>query len=403
VHIRAAALALLPGGAARQAVAPDAILGRTTEERLEMRILIIGGTGLISTAITRQLLDRGDDVTLFNRGKTESRIPEGARMLLGDRTKYAAFEAQMAEEAKFDCVIDMVGFVPKDARSLVRAFKGRVGHLIFCSTVCVYGGPASRYPITEDEPRTPTGPYGVRKTKCEDILLQAGRSGDFPVTIMRPSQTYGEGGTIVHSLGGGTAYLDRIRKGKPIVVHGDGSCLWAACHVDDVARGFVGAACNEKAFGNRYNLTGEEWMTWNGYHEGVAKALHAPAPRLVHIPTDLLARFAPRHAGISIGIFQYPSIFDNSRAMEDLGFRYTIPWVEGVRRTVAWLDSRNLIANSDDDPFDDAVIAAWQRASARLEKRLSPLDAPRPAKRAKTSRRHKASRHDSRSGAHKRS
>src|SRR5580693_7354728 len=118
-----------------------------------MKILIIGGTGLISTAITGQLLARGDEVTLFNRGKSEARIPEGAQIIHGDRKQYAEFEAQMAEAGHFDCVIDMVGFVPADAESAVRAFAGRIGHFIFCSTVCTYGGPANHYPIREDEPR----------------------------------------------------------------------------------------------------------------------------------------------------------------------------------------------------------------------------------------------------------
>jgi nucleoside-diphosphate-sugar epimerase len=280
----------------------------------------------------------------------------------------------MAEAAHFDCVMDMVGFVPEDAESVIRAFTGRIGHFIFCSTVCTYGGPASHYPIREDEPRRPIGSYGANKVRCEDILMEAGRRGDFPVSVMRPSQTYGEGGTIVHSLGWRTSYLDRIRKGKPIIVHGDGSCLWAACHIDDVGRGFVGAAGNSKAFGKAYNLTGEEWMTWNRYHEKVAEALNAPAPTLVHIPADLMRAVAPKHFGISIDIFQYPSIFDNSAAIQDLGFRYTIPWVEGVRRTVDWLDARDKIENSDDDPFDDRVIAAWERLTASMAADLQGID-----------------------------
>jgi nucleoside-diphosphate-sugar epimerase len=339
-----------------------------------VKILIIGGTGLISTAITTQLLQRGDAVTLYNRGQHEARIPEGAQQIHGDRKDYPRFEAQMAEAGRFDCVIDMVGFVPEDAESVIRAFQGRTGHFLFCSTVCVYGGPATRYPIREDEPRRPTGAYGANKVLCEATLLEAHQRGDFPVTILRPSQTYGEGGTIVHSLGWKTTYLDRIRKGKPIIVHGDGSCLWAACHIDDVGRGFVGAAGNPKAFGKAYNVTGEEWMTWNRYTEGVAEALNAPAPTLVHIPTDLLGKIAPKRAGISVDIFQYPSVFDNSAAMADLGFQYTIPWVEGVRRTVAWLDARGKVENSDDDPFDDRVIAAWKLLSAAMAETLAGID-----------------------------
>jgi len=331
-----------------------------------MKVLIIGGTGLISTSITSQLLQRGDEVTLYNRGRSEARIPEGASFIHGDRKSYAEFEAQMHSTGNFDVVIDMVAFTPEDAESVVRAFRGRAQHVIFCSTVCAYGGPATHYPIREDEPLAPVSTYGSNKGKCEQILLAAAALGEFSITIMRPSQTYGEGGTIVHSMGGSTSYLDRIRKGKPIIVHGDGSCLWAACHIDDVARGFVGAALNPVAYGKTYNLTGEEWMTWNMYHAGVARALEAPKPTLVHIPTDLLALVAPKKFGISIDIFQWPSVFDNSAAIADLGFQYTISWEEGVRRTVKWLDTRGRIDNSDLDTFEDELIAAWQGASTSL-------------------------------------
>lgn len=331
-----------------------------------MRVLIIGGTGLISTAITAQLLERGDDVTLYNRGKSADRTGGHAKLIQGDRKDYANFEAQMAAEPPFDCVIDMVCFAPQDAESLVRAFKGRTKQLIFCSTVCVYGGPAQHYPIKEDEPRFPTGNYGANKVRCEDILMEAGANGDFAITVMRPSQTYGEGGTIVHSMGGSTTYLDRIRKGKAIIVHGDGACLWAACHIEDVARGFVGAILNPKAYGRSFNVTGEEWMTWNRYHEKVAEALGVAMPELVHIPTDLLQQIAPDKFNISVEIFQFPSIFDNSAAIADLGFKYTIPWVEGVRRTVAWLDANGKIENSDDSPYEDELIEKWRAVAASL-------------------------------------
>ena len=141
-----------------------------------------------------------------------------------------------------------------------------------------------------------------------------------------------------------------------------------------MARGFVGAAGNSGAFGHAYNVTGEEWMTWNRYHQGVAEAMSAPAPTLVHIPTDLLGKIAPKRAGISVDIFQYPSVFDNSAAIRDLGFQYTIPWVEGVSRTVGWLEARGKIENSDDDPFDDRVIAAWEKVSGQMAQELQGLE-----------------------------
>ena len=333
-----------------------------------MRVLIIGGTGLISTSITRSLLERGDHVTLFNRGLTENRSPAGAHVIQGDRKDYAAFENRMTG-GRWDSVIDMIGFAPDDVASALRAFRGRVGQYIFCSTVCVYGGELSRLPATEEEPRTPTAGYGRNKVACEDLLMDAYRKESFPITIIRPSHSYGEGGTIVHTLGGGTAYLDRLKKGRPVVVHGDGSSLWASCHVDDVSQGFVGALGNPKALGEAYNVTGEQWMTWNDYTAGVANAIGGQA-NIVHIPTDVLGRVAPKRAGGTVDIFQYNSVFDNSKAKADLGFEYTIPWITGVRRTVEWLESKGKVVNCEDEPFDDRLIAAWERMTGDLGKEL---------------------------------
>jgi len=341
-----------------------------------MNVLIIGGTGLISTAISRFLIERGDDVTLYNRGVTEMRIPYKPKRILGDRTDYAAFEAQMAKAGPFDCVIDMVCFLPEEAESAIRAFQGRVRQYIFCSTVDVYTKPAKHYPIREDEERRPssTFPYALNKAACENILLEAHQRGDFPLTIIRPAYTYGEGRGLIHTLSWGTYYLDRVRKGKPIIVHGDGTSFWAACHRDDVARAFVGAVGNTKALGKAYHVTGEEWMTWNRYHQGVAEAMTVSAPPLVHIPTDLLGKILPKQASWCVENFHFNNIFDNTAARNDLGFRYTIPWVEGVRRVVAWLDEHGGIENSDDRPFCDGVIEAWERLGESMAGDLADLD-----------------------------
>ncbi|MBC8159706.1 MAG: NAD-dependent epimerase/dehydratase family protein [Roseiflexaceae bacterium] len=331
-----------------------------------MDVLILGGTGLISTAITSQLLARGDQVTLFNRGKTPSRVPEGVVVIRGERDA-DEFEQQMQAAGRFDVVIDMICFTPEQAQRDLRAFAGRVGQLIFCSTVNVYTKPADRYPYTEDARREPIDDeYGTKKAQCEDIFLAAHQRGELPVTIIRPAHTYGEGGVIIHSLGWSTTYLDRIRKGKPIIVHGDGSSLWVPCHIDDVARAFVGACLNERTFGKAYHTTGEEWLTWNRYHELVAQALDAPAPTLVHIPSDLLVRISRERAWTTYNNFSGNTIFDNSAAKAELGFRYSVPWVEGVRRTVAWLDAHGRVADSDQDGFDDHVIAAWTRLCDQL-------------------------------------
>jgi nucleoside-diphosphate-sugar epimerase len=332
-----------------------------------MKYLIIGGTGLISTPMTRFLLENGEDVTLYNRGQREMRFPKGAKVILGDRKDFPRFEQQMQEVNNFDFVIDMVCFRPEEAHCAVQAFKGRIHQYVLCSTVDVYAKPGSNLPYKENEPRNSITEYGQNKVLCEDIFMDAHSHNDFKVTIIRPAATYGEGGTIIHTFGWKTTYLDRIRKGKPIVVHGDGNSLWVMCHIDDVARAHIAACGNPKAYGKAYHTTGEEWMSWNQFHQTVARALNAPGPRLVHIPSDVLNRLTPQQAAITFYNFQYSNVFDNSAAKKDLGFQYTIPFTEGVRRTVAWLDEKGRIENSDNDPFDDRLINLWEKTLNLLE------------------------------------
>jgi len=340
-----------------------------------MRILIIGGTGLISAPMTRFLLERGDEVTHYNRGKLDLYpAPPEVRRVQGDHTNYPEFERQMAELGRFDCVIDMVGYQPEDAESVVRAFRGRTDHFIFCSTVDVYRKPANRYPVTEDEGYGGLNSYSINKVKQEQTLRAAHDRGELPVTIIRPAYTYGEGRGPVHSLGGSTTYLDRIRKGKPIVVHGDGSSFWTACYREDVARAFVAAAGHPHTFGKAYHTPGEEWMTWDSYHQRVAEAMGAPPPELVHIPSDLLGQVAPKKFAVVVENFQFNNIFDTSAARADLGFEYTVPWVEGARRMVAWLDEHGRIENSDEHQWEDRLIDAWRRLGSSMGEVLIAAD-----------------------------
>jgi nucleoside-diphosphate-sugar epimerase len=281
----------------------------------------------------------------------------------------------MAEAGTFDCVIDMIGFVPEETESAVRSFRGRTGQFIFCSTVDTYTKPAKRYPITEDAERqpSPSFPYAFHKAKCERILEEAHERGDFSVTIIRPAHTYGEGRGLVHPFAGGNHFFDRIRKGKPIIIHGDGTSLWAACHRDDVGRAFANAAGNEKTYGKSYHVTSDEWMTWDQYHQGIAEAMNAPPLKIVHIPTDPLGKIFPKTAEWLVENFQYNNIFDNTSAYNDLDFRRTITWVDGVRRVVDWLDAHDQIDNSDEHPFYDRVIAAWGRLGENMADELVDL------------------------------
>ncbi len=268
-----------------------------------------------------------------------------------------------------------MNYQPEDALSLSRAFAGRVGQMIVCSTVDVYAHPAERLPITENEPYVPTSwDYSTKKAIIEKTLLQAQERGDFPLTILRPAHTYNDGGALLHSLGGSTTCWTAC-KGKPIITHGDGTSLWVSCHAADVARGFAAAAGNEVAFNKTYHLPGDEWLTWNRIHGIVADALGAPKPTLVHIPTDLLARALPKRSYISRINFQYHNIYDSTAAKRDLGFECGIPFAQGAKRVVSALDADNRIENSDNDLAYDRLIAAWERLSLELASEISPLEA----------------------------
>jgi nucleoside-diphosphate-sugar epimerase len=324
-----------------------------------MKVLIIGGTGLISTAIADQLVARGDDVTLFNRGETESRVRGRVRTIRGDRCDYAAFEDAM-RTTTFDAVIDMVAYAQGDAESLLRAFSGRARHVVVCSTVCVYGGPMTRAVACDDEPHRPVTEYGRDKSKIESILLsRSGENGLF-ATALRPSFTTGEG-TIMSGILFDDTLLDRLRRGLPVIVHDDGTVPWAIAHVSDVARGFVGALLNERAYGRAYHLTSDEHTTWNGVFAAMNEAAQGSAP-LVHIPTDWLAAAAPRRSVAVNYIYRYPSVFDNTRAARDLGFRTTVPLVETFRRQIAWMESTGRVQRAEGDRFQDVLIDAYTSA-----------------------------------------
>jgi nucleoside-diphosphate-sugar epimerase len=332
-----------------------------------MRILIIGGTGLISTSTTHLLADRGEQVVLFNRGRSIYPTAPGVTTIHGDRTNYPAFAEKISGAGRFDIVIDMIGYRPEDGESLIRTIRGQVGQLIFCSTVDVYKKPAGRYPYTEQEEYGGLNEYSRNKVLLEKMLRSAEQEGAFPLTIIRPAYTYGEGRGPIHPVSW-DACLDRIRKGKPVVVHGDGQSLWGCNHASDVGRTFVNAAGNPSTFGKAYHVTGEEWLTWDVYIQQIAEALQVNCPRLVHIPSSILAQ-----VGITICTenFQFDNVFDNSNAHRDLDYQYTITWKEGVQRMAKWFEAHGKWPNSDDLPFEDRLIEVWDRLSLDLRNTLS--------------------------------
>jgi nucleoside-diphosphate-sugar epimerase len=322
-----------------------------------MKVLVVGGTGLISTSIVQQLLDRGDDVTVFNRGVSEKRFKGTVQELHGDRWQYPAFEAEMAKHT-WDAVIDMVAFHPDNAHSVLRAFQGRAKHIVVCSTVCVYGGPMTRLPATDDEPHRPVGDYGRNKSEIERVLLESnGKNGTY-TTALRPSFTTGEG-TTCSGLFFDDSTVDRLRKGLPVLVMDGGEAAWAIAHVSDVARGFVNALGNPKAFGQAYHLTSDEHTDWKGVFKAMAEAAGGRF-EMASVPTDFLYAAAPHRAVGVKYIYQYGSIFDNSKAARDLGFKTTVPLVETFRRQIRWMEENGKIMKAEAETFTDAMLEAYK-------------------------------------------
>lgn len=324
-----------------------------------MDVLIIGGTGVISTGITQQIGATGHDTTCLTRGETDADVPEDIDFIQGDRNNRADLD-RAAMEVEPDCVIDMVCFEPDQAEAAIDVFEGRITQYIFCSTVDVYHRPPASNPVQEGASREPpVSDYGENKAECEDLFMAAHEDRKFKTTIIRPWSTYGEGGTVFHTFGQGTYYLDRIRQGKPIVVHGDGTSIWGSCHRDDVGLAFVNAVGNDTAYGEAYHVTSEEIITWNQYYRRVARAMDAPEPELIHIPTEQLWKVLPERTEMLEAHFQYSTVFDNSKAKRDLDFKYTIPFEEGIRRTIDRLEAEDAIDPWDTEN-DDAVIEAWR-------------------------------------------
>jgi nucleoside-diphosphate-sugar epimerase len=340
----------------------------------EMQIFIIGGTGNISTPITKMLQGKGHRITLFNNDQMRPEwLHPATKVITGNRKDLSSYKERIFKNGNFDCVIDMICFEPIDAAIDIEIFKGHTEHFIFCSTVDVYPKTPVCYPLNETIKigALPSFQYAWKKVECEKKLWEAHRKGDFNLTVLRPAATYNETWSPgVHSFGGQSYHLDRIRKGKPIIMHGDGNSIWVASYCTDTASAFIGAIGNKNTFGMAYNVTGDEWMTHNQMWRTIASVMRAPEPDFVYIPSLLLSKLAPVEAEWCRENFMHNNIFDNSSAKRDLGFKYTISYERGVQKCLAYLDSHNLIENCDNYPFYDKIVSGWRISEKELTGRI---------------------------------
>ena len=321
----------------------------------DLRVLFIGGSGVISAACSQLAAERGIKLSVLNRGTTYLRpLPPEATVLHGDiRDHLAAREA--LGDLEFDAVVDWVAFTPEHVQADIELFHGRTGQYVFISSASAYQTPPARVPVTESTPlRNPFWQYSRDKIACEDLLVEAYRQTGFPATIVRPSSTYDR--TSIPFDGKWTA-LARMRAGQEVVVHGDGTSLWTLTHSADFARGFVPLLGHPRTIGDAFHITSDDVLTWNQIAEALAAAAGVTA-RLVHVPSDAIAAADAAWGAGLLGDKAHSMVFDNSKLRSVVpGYRAEIPFEQGAREIVAW---------HDEDP-------ARQQADARLDAVMDKL------------------------------
>ena len=320
-----------------------------------MKTLVIGGTGLISAGILKHLAERNAEVTILNRGQ-RSAAPVGVEQLVADRNDPAALAAAIGTRT-FDVVIDMVCFSPKQAEAVIAQFAGKCRQFIFCSTVCTYGVkvPPGVF-VAETFPQEPISGYGRDKLACEKLFLAADARGDFAATIIRPSCTYGEGGTLIDHLEPNPVAWDRIEQGRPVLIGGDGLGLWVFTHRDDCGKAFAYAALNEATYGQSYNATRDPHVTWRDAYGVVGKIL-GKSVQAVFMPSSWIVAHDPARFGLCREITQFHGAYSSAKAKRDIpNYQCDIDFADGAARTLTDLRRRDKWRSSDGDALYDGMV-----------------------------------------------
>ncbi len=326
--------------------------------------LFIGGTGLISSQCVAQTLARGWEVTLLNRG---NRPPSpGTKSLTADFHQPDQVRAAFGQQ-HFDAIINFIAYSPLDVQRDIDLFAGRTRQYVLISTRACYQKPPAHYIVNEKTPlENPYWPYAQAKIACEQLAMQAHRAGAFPVTIIRPSLTYGISRipAAYHNSTHSWTTAHRFLTGQPVIALGDGTSLWQITHAADFARGFVGLLAHPSALGQDFNITTDEVLNWNTILSTQASILGV-TPHLIHIPSDFIARFDPVRAEGLYGDKTHSIVVDNSKLKSVVpDYRPSISLVEGLTQTIAWF--RQDPARQTIDPVynatADKIITAYQRA-----------------------------------------
>jgi nucleoside-diphosphate-sugar epimerase len=330
-----------------------------------MKILFIGGTGTISSACAQLALARGFELTLLNRGNRSAW--HGARQIKADIADAAATTKALGDE-RWDAVVDYIAFTPAEIEQRIALFRGRTAQFIFISSASAYQKPLTTFPITESTPLVnPFWDYSRNKIACEERLLRALREENFPATIIRPSWTYDEKHiTVPVNSPKNFTIVDRLRRGQPVIVPGDGTSLWTMTHNTDFAKGLVGLLGHQGAIGHTFHITSDEALTWNQIYEAVAEAAGAPKPKLVHIASDFITACLPEFSGGLHGDKAHSAVFDNSKIKRFVpDFVATTRFRDGIARSVKWFD-----ADPARQEIDAEANAAWDKLIAAYERGL---------------------------------
>lgn len=326
-----------------------------------MKVLFIGGTGIISSACSELAARNGIELYLLNRGQTARPAPDDAILLRGDIRQPDSVE-KILGDLKFDVVVDWVAFTPNQVSTDLVLFRNRTRQYIFISSASAYQKPPAFLPITESTPLdNPFWQYSRDKAACEALLEQAGLQEGFPFTIVRPSHTYDR--TLL-PFDGGYTIVARMRAGKPVVVHGDGTSLWTMTHHRDFAVGFLGLLGNPHAIAQSFHITSDECLSWNQIYTIVAEAAGVE-PQLVHVPSELISRHDPEWGASLLGDKAHSMIFDNHKIRKLVPeFRPTIPFWLGAREIITWYDedSSRRRVNSHVDGLQDQLVTAMKKA-----------------------------------------
>lgn len=338
-----------------------------------MKILLIGGTGTISSAITRQLAEGGHELWLLNRGNRKNEVPANVRQVICDINDEAEVMRQTGAEV-FDAVCEFIGFLPSQVERDIRLFTGRTRQYVYISSASAYNKPAASHVITEGTTlANPYWEYSRNKIACEELLMRTYRETGFPVTIVRPSHTYCERGVpvSVHGPKGSWQVLKRMMEGKPVLVQGDGSSLWTLTWNEDFARGFIGLLGNPKAIGEAFQIMSDEQLTWNQVYQSVANALGVTF-KPYYVSSEFLAAVSPKaydFAGNLLGDKSVTVVFDCTKLKRAVpGFCATTRFDEGVRRCVAYLQSHPELQEEDPefDAWCDRVIEVLEQAKQQI-------------------------------------